>query len=70
LSGWELYFGSIRQQTITSIIATILIFGFGALYLASEDKLILGAFVALIGVLTCFFIYFDYKRRTKMQETQ
>lgn len=69
MSGSEQYFGSIRLQTITSILATILIFGFGALYLASEDKLILGSFVGLVGVLTCFFIYFDYRRRTKIQES-
>ena len=63
MNGWDLYFGSIRQQIITGIIVTILIFGFGALYLASEDKLILASLVALVGILTCFFMYYDYRRR-------
>lgn len=63
VSGWDLYFGSIRLKTITGIIVTILIFGFGALYLASEDKLILASFVALVGILTCFVMYYDYRRK-------
>ena len=65
MSGWDIYFGSIRLQTLTVIIVTILIFGFGALYLASEDKRILAAFVAFVGVLTCFVTYYDYRRRAK-----
>ena len=63
MSGWDLYFGSIRLKTITRIIAIILIFGFGALYLASEDRLILASFVALVGILTCFVIYYGYRRK-------
>ena len=65
MSGWDLYFSSIRLQTLTVIIVTILIFGFGALYLASEDKLILAAFVAFVGILTCFVMYYDYRRKAK-----
>ena len=64
MSGWDIYFGSIRQQAITGIFATILIFGFAALYLASEDRLILATFVALLGILTCFIMYYNYRRRT------
>ena len=65
MSGWDLYFGSIRVQTLTGIIVIILIFGFGALYLASDDKLILAGFVAFVGVLTCFVMYYDYRRKAK-----
>jgi predicted neutral ceramidase superfamily lipid hydrolase len=63
MSRWEPYFGSIRQLRITVIVATILIFGFGALYLTSEDKLLLAAFVALVGVLACFVMYYNYKQQ-------
>ena len=65
MSGWDLYFGSVRLQTLTGIIVTILIFGFGALYLSSEDKLILAGFVAFVGVFTCFIMYYDYRRKIK-----
>ena len=65
MSGWDPYFGSIRLQTLTVIIVTILIFGFGALYLASEDKLILAAFVAFLGIITCFVMIYDYRRRAR-----
>jgi len=65
VSGLDLYFGSITLQTLTVIIVTILIFGFAALYLASEDKRILATFVAFLGVLTCFVTYYDYRRRAR-----
>jgi len=63
MSRWEPSFGSIRELRIMAIIATILIFGFGALYLTSEDKLLLAAFVALVGLLACFVICYNYKQQ-------
>jgi hypothetical protein len=60
---WTWLFGTRKQQTLTAIVAAVMIFGFSAIYSVSQRDFLWASISVVVAIFVSTVMYYDYKRR-------